>query len=52
MKMNIKVHPIGPCVESETLLKFVIKKCAEIRGTEPGEPSPNMGISSFSSSCT
>ena len=32
MKMNIKVRPIGPCIESEVLLKFIIKKCAEIIG--------------------
>ena len=30
MKLNIVATPIGPCVESETLLKFIIKKCAEI----------------------
>ena len=30
MKMNIRARPIGPAVESETLLKFVIKKCHEI----------------------
>ncbi len=32
MKMNIKVRPIGPCIESEVLLRFIIKKCAEIIG--------------------
>ena len=32
MKMNIRVRPIGPCVESETLLRFIIKKCAGIIG--------------------
>jgi len=30
MKMNITVHPTGPSIEPETLLKFVIAKCAEI----------------------
>ncbi len=30
MKMNIRVQPVGPSVDSETLLKFIIKKCAEI----------------------
>ena len=30
MRMNIRVQPVGPSVESETLLKFVIKKCKEI----------------------
>jgi len=30
MRMNIRVQPVGPCIESEVLLKFIIKKCAEI----------------------
>ncbi len=32
MKMNIVVKPTGPCVSAETLLKFIVKKCAEIIG--------------------
>ncbi len=32
MKMNITVHPTGPSIEPETLLKFVIAKCTEIIG--------------------
>ncbi len=32
MKMTITARPIGPCVDSEVLLKFIIKKCAEIIG--------------------
>jgi hypothetical protein len=32
MRMNIRVRPVGPSVEPETLLKFIIKKCAEIIG--------------------
>ncbi len=30
MKMTIMARPIGPCIESEVLLKFIIKKCHEI----------------------
>ena len=30
MKMTIMARPTGPCMESETLLKFIIKKCQEI----------------------
>jgi hypothetical protein len=30
MRMNIRVRPVGPAVEPETLLKFVIKKCQEV----------------------
>jgi len=30
MKMNIMVHPVGPAMEAETLLEFVIAKCAEV----------------------
>ncbi len=30
MRMNIRVHPVGPSVGSETLLRFIITKCHEI----------------------
>ena len=30
MKMIINARPVGPCVDSEVLLKFVIAKCTEI----------------------
>ena len=30
MKMTIMARPIGPCVQSETLLRFIIEKCEEI----------------------
>ncbi len=32
MKMTINVTPIGPSLESEVLLRFIIKKCHEIMG--------------------
>jgi len=32
MKMHITVRPIGPSVDSEVLLKFIIKKCQEVIG--------------------
>ncbi len=30
MRMNIRVQPVGPSVDSETLLRFIIAKCTEI----------------------
>ncbi|MGO9566621.1 MAG: hypothetical protein ACLP5H_03670 [Desulfomonilaceae bacterium] len=30
MKMIIRARPTGPCIESELLLKFIIKKCQEV----------------------
>ena len=30
MRMNIRVQPVGPSVDSETLLRFVIAKCTEV----------------------
>ena len=32
MKMIIRARPIGPSIEAEVLLKFIIKKCHEIMG--------------------
>jgi hypothetical protein len=32
MKMTITVRPSGPSIESEVLLKFIIRKCHEIMG--------------------
>ncbi len=51
MKMIISARPIGPCMESETLLKFIIKKCHEIIEQNRREPSPDMGIPDSSCSC-
>jgi len=30
MKMHIMARPTGPCIESEVLLRFIIKKCREV----------------------
>jgi hypothetical protein len=30
MKLNITVHPSGPCMEPELLVKFVMMKCQEV----------------------